>query len=66
MRLIVNGERCEHSGEASLSALIVQIGAPPERVATLLNDEVVPNVRRETTMLQDGDRVEILVFAGGG
>lgn len=66
MRLTVNGETIEHKGEGNLVALLQQLGANDARVATMLNDEVIPREDRPRTELSDGDRVEVLVFAGGG
>jgi thiamine biosynthesis protein ThiS len=67
MKLIVNGESFEHRGEARLPAVLWAYGvAPTARVAVVVNDDVVPQARREETVVRDGDRVEILTFAGGG
>jgi len=35
-------------------------------VATVVNDDVVPSGLRAARQLQEGDRIEILTFAGGG
>jgi sulfur carrier protein len=66
MRLVVNGETYEHAGDGALLSLLEDLGADGDRVATMVNDEVVPKTRRAVTRLRDGDRVEVLVFAGGG
>lgn len=67
MRLVVNGEAFEHQGEARLPAVLVAYGVSAgTRVAVVLNDEVVPESRREQAVLREGDRIEILTFAGGG
>ncbi len=67
MKLVVNGEPFEHRGEARLPAVLSAYGVlPAARVAVVVNDEVVPQARREETVLREGDRVEILTFAGGG
>ena len=66
MRLVVNGETYEHGGNGALLSLLEELGANGDRVATMVNDEVVPKTSRSQTRLRDGDRVEVLVFAGGG
>lgn len=66
MRLIVNGEEFEHRGEGDLASLLQQLGADGDRVATMLNHEVIRKDDRPVTKLDDGDRVEVLIFAGGG
>ncbi|MDD6060574.1 MAG: sulfur carrier protein ThiS [Ruminococcus sp.] len=37
-----------------------------KRVAVELNGEILPKSRYESTVLQDGDSVEIVSFVGGG
>jgi len=66
MRLTVNGEMHDHQGDATLVSLLRQLGADGDRVATMLNDEIIRKKDRSLTRLSDGDRVEVLVFAGGG
>ena len=66
MKLIVNGESRQTAEATTMATLILQEGADPGRVAVLLNDRVVPAYDRETTVLSEGDRVEMLTLAGGG
>jgi len=66
LRLVVNGETVEHREEETLATLLQRLGANDDRVATMVNDEVVPKKDRLRTKLSEGDRVEVLVFAGGG
>jgi len=66
MKLQINGEQRELAGGLTLAALLEQLGMKPDRVAVELNREIV---RREVwahTHLQDGDRLEIVQFVGGG
>ncbi|MBQ8786929.1 MAG: sulfur carrier protein ThiS [Oscillospiraceae bacterium] len=35
-------------------------------IAVEINDEIVPKATYESTILQDGDNVEIVSFVGGG
>lgn len=37
-----------------------------KRVAVERNGEIVPKVAYETTVLQDGDSLEVVSFVGGG
>lgn len=53
----------EGSTVADMPALV---GSDGKTVATVLNDQVVRAPERAGTLLSEGDRVEILVFAGGG
>ncbi|MBL7077319.1 MAG: sulfur carrier protein ThiS [Kiritimatiellae bacterium] len=66
MELTVNGENTDYDGEATLAGLVASMDADPERVATMLNDEIVKQEGRAAAALSEGDRVEILSFAGGG
>lgn len=66
MRLIINGETIERPAPCSLSALLRELNIKAERVATVVNDAIVPVAQRGTCQLREGDRIEILTFAGGG
>ena len=66
MRLIINGETSERPGPCSLEALLRELKLKAERVATVVNNDVVPSSLRTARSLHEGDRVEILTFAGGG
>jgi thiamine biosynthesis protein ThiS len=65
MNLTINGE-VEISSAKTLGALVTQLGMKPDRVAIELNREIVPRDRWSQTALQDGDRLEIVHFVGGG
>ncbi len=66
MKLTINGEEKSFAGELALSALVEKLGMKADRVAIELNREIVPRDRWPSTMLQDGDRLEIVHFVGGG
>ena len=66
MKLTVNGNPHEHAGDGSLDALLRELGADPARVALMVNDKVIGRDARVAVRLQPRDRVEVLVFAGGG
>jgi thiamine biosynthesis protein ThiS len=66
MKLILNGEPFDWPGQGVLTDLLQSLGTNPEQVAVLVNDEVVVKMARLSCRLQDGDRVELLAFAGGG
>ena len=66
MRLIINDEERELEAGLSLAALVEQLGMRAERIAVELNREIVARSRWTETELQDGDRLEIVHFVGGG
>ena len=61
----VNGKEIDAAGKTV--AQVVSLGGyQPPRVAVELNEEIVPKAEYETTVLRDGDCVEIVSFVGGG
>lgn len=66
MNLTVNGKSHSHSGNGAIDALVLEIGAQPDKVAILVNNEIVPRSQRGAFSLKEGDNVEIITMAGGG
>jgi len=66
MKITFNGAPREIDEGCHLAALVDAVGAHREQVAVLLNGEPVPRDARSGWVLAEGDRVELLVFAGGG
>ncbi len=69
MKLQINGEERDFSGSptpCTLAALIETLGMKSDRVAVELNLDIVPRDRWAATQLNDGDRLEIVHFVGGG
>lgn len=65
MIIEVNGEKRE-IGSLTVIGLLGLLEIDPRRVAVELNLEILPKPEYETTTLQDGDRIEIVHFVGGG
>ena len=68
MNLIINGESREFPEPAlTLSALILErLGMKADRVAVELNRRIASRGEWESTLVKDGDRLEIVHFVGGG
>ncbi|MEU0406107.1 sulfur carrier protein ThiS [Streptomyces sp. NPDC006197] len=66
MTVSVNGEARELSGPLSLDALVATLTTAPSGVAAALNETVVPRGEWATTLLGEGDRVEVLTAVQGG
>jgi thiamine biosynthesis protein ThiS len=66
MHLFVNGEEKSCDDPSSLARLVEQLGMKGDRVAVELNREIVPRALWPDTLLQEGDRLEIVHFVGGG
>lgn len=62
----VNGEESNVASDSTLLSLLRNMGADPERVAVLVNGDVVRREKHVDTRLTDGDAVEIVILAGGG
>jgi sulfur carrier protein len=63
--IVVNGEQKE-VGPLTVLGLLELLEIDPRRVAVELNLEILPKPEYSTTALQDGDRIEIVQFVGGG
>ena len=66
MTIQLNGERFELTGPLTIGALLAQLNIDPRLVAVEHNIEVVKRHRYDTTMVNEGDAVEIVNFVGGG
>jgi thiamine biosynthesis protein ThiS len=66
MKLIINGEEKSVENVSSLSSLLQHLGLKADRVAIELNREIVARGVWDSTILTDGDRLEIVQFVGGG
>ncbi|MFB7412176.1 sulfur carrier protein ThiS [Streptomyces sp. NPDC056202] len=66
MNVSVNGEARVLSGPVTLDALVATLTQARAGVAAALNETVVPRGEWPTTLLGDGDRVEVLTAVQGG
>jgi thiamine biosynthesis protein ThiS len=66
MTLTINGESRDFPNGITLAALVAQLGMKEDRVAVELNLEIVPRPQWESTVLKNGDKLEIVHFVGGG
>lgn len=66
VRVSVNGERRDIPAATTLAALVAGFTAAPSGVAAAVNETVVPRGRWSSTLLGDGDRVEVLTAVQGG
>ena len=65
MKITVNGEE-QATDPKTVLGYLVEIGIDPRRVAVELNLDILKKVEYATTMLNEGDKVEIVQFVGGG
>ena len=64
--IIVNGEKRTFNGAENLDSLLNDLGIDPRKVAVELNLEIVPRSKYPTTPVNDGDKLEVVHFIGGG
>lgn len=66
MQIILNGEPLTIAAGTRLKALVETMGGDPRGIAIERNLEIVPKSEHATTLLEDGDRLEVVQFVGGG
>ena len=64
--ILLNGEPTEVPERGSVADLLVARDLRPELVAIELNKQLVARDDRARTLLEDGDRVELVTLVGGG
>jgi sulfur carrier protein len=65
LRVQVNGEPREVEAGTILE-LVQELHLDPRKVAVERNLEIVPKSLHATTALAEGDRIELVIFVGGG
>jgi sulfur carrier protein len=70
MRITLNGETREIEPGTTVAMLVEMISGSENRdsrsVAIERNLEIVPKSEHASTLLEDGDRIEVVQFVGGG
>ena len=66
MQVEINGERRAFEEQMTLRELIEHLKLAPERLAVELNKRVIRRADWPSTQLNEGDRIEIVHFVGGG
>ena len=66
MHIQLNGEAYALSETLSVAGLIEHLQLAGRRVAVELNFEIVPRSLYETTLLKEGDMLEVVHAIGGG
>lgn len=66
MKLVLNGEDRSFESPLTLAQLVANLGMKADRVAVERNRDIVPRDQWEAVTLQEGDRLEIVHFVGGG
>ncbi|MCE9520831.1 MAG: sulfur carrier protein ThiS [Alphaproteobacteria bacterium] len=66
MRIQLNGKDHELAGSISVAILVERLGLDIRKVAVERNLEIVPRSAYGATALEEGDKLEIVNFVGGG
>jgi sulfur carrier protein len=62
----LNGDSFEIAGPVTITALLARLEIDPRIVAVEHNVVVVKKQHYETTLIREGDEIEIVRFVGGG
>ena len=66
MELLINGQGRQVLVGTTVARLLEQLSVPPERVVVEVNLTILKRAQHPTTVLNEGDQVEIVHFVGGG
>ena len=66
MHIQVNGEPRTVTAGATVAGLLKELDIRPDRVAVELNLTILDRSEFDGRSLQEGDRIEIISFIGGG
>jgi len=70
MRITLNGEARDIQQGTTIAMLVVMLSGEgvrdPRGVAIERNLEIVPKSEHASTVIEDGDRIEVVQFVGGG
>ncbi len=63
--VLINGTKTDADGK-TVEEYISQTDYNRSRIAVEINGDIVPKSKYDSTILNDGDTVEIVGFVGGG
>lgn len=66
MNVTINGEQRPLADGTTIRQLLEELQIPQTRVAVEINLDIAPKASYAERTLQDGDRIEIVHFVGGG
>jgi sulfur carrier protein len=66
VKIRINGEEKEISDGLSIARLLEELQIRPGRVVVELNRDIVSHDTHGSTLLKEGDALEIVHFVGGG
>ena len=66
IRVMVNGDAQRLDAPLDVAALLATLDCKGKKVAVERNGEIIPRSAHGSTLLADGDQLEIVVAVGGG
>ena len=66
MNIIVNGEKLNISKNSTISKLLQILDISDKVMAVAINMEIVKKDKWDTHQIEEGDKLELLHFVGGG
>jgi sulfur carrier protein len=66
MKIIVNGQQTECPDGSTVADLLARLDVPPTGTAVARNDAVVRKALYAETVMQAGDRIEVIHAVAGG
>ncbi|MHB8483734.1 MAG: sulfur carrier protein ThiS [Nitrospiria bacterium] len=66
MKIAVNGQLWEYSGEMNVLQLLHELGMVVDLVAVEVNQQILDKKDFKAHFLKNDDKVEIINFVGGG
>ncbi len=66
IQVIVNGAAQRFEAQLDIASLLKNLNMLGKKVAVERNGEIVPKSAHGATLVQNGDRLEIVVAVGGG
>lgn len=66
MKLIINGNEKEFANNVTLLAVLKELSLEDKVMAAAVNMEIVKQDAWDKCQLNDGDKLELLDFVGGG
>jgi thiamine biosynthesis protein ThiS len=66
MQITVNGEIKTFEQPLTIAELLGHFELHPQRVAVEVNEQLVRRAEFAATRIQEGDRIEVVTFVGGG
>ena len=66
IQVIVNGKAHRFDAPLEVAALLTRLELAGKKIAVERNGEIVPRSAHASTLVADGDELEIVVAVGGG